>query len=442
MKRSVLLFVILVFFYGCVREKSGNYKLKAGNPEFLHRAMKEITDRMVHDIFAPPVASRIYAYTSIAAYEAAVHQDAQFISLAGQLHGLDSVPQPNPKLEYCFPLASVQALMKVGKSMIFSEPELDSVHQQMIEEFRSFGIPNDVFERSIGYGDKVAGEILAWASKDNYKQSRSLPKYVVENDPAKWRPTPPAYMDAVEPHWNKIRTFVIDSASQFTPEPPTPYSAVKSSKFYREADEVYQIRLKLTEEEREIAGFWDCNPFMMNVSGHVMFATKKISPGGHWINITRVVCTMDSADFIHSAEAYARIAISLNEAFVSCWDEKYRSKLVRPETYINQYIDKDWTPLLQTPPFPEYTSGHSVISNSAAVALTDLFGDNFAFIDSTEVEFALPPRKFTSFFAAAEEAAISRLYGGIHYRPAAENGMKQGRQIGEFVLQHMMTRKK
>jgi len=184
-------------------------------------------------------------------------------------------------------------------------------------------------------------------------------------------------MDAVEPHWDEIRTFVIDSAQQFKPVPPTPFSRDKSSQFYKDAFLVYETGKNLTEEQRAIASFWDCNPFVMNVKGHVMFATKKISPGGHWINITRLACTVTKADMVKSAEAYARVSLSLADAFISCWEEKYRSKLVRPETYINQNINEDWVPLLQTPPFPEYTSGHSVISSSAATALTGLFGDNF-----------------------------------------------------------------
>jgi hypothetical protein len=178
----------------------------------------------------------------------------------------------------------------------------------------------------------------------------------------------------------------------------------------------------------------------MNVKGHVMFATKKISPGGHWMNITHVACVKAKADYVQATEAYARVAIGLVDAFMSCWDEKYRSRVIRPETYINQYIDEDWTPLLQTPPFPEYTSGHSVISGTSAVTLTSLFGDNFAFTDSTEIEFGLTARSFKSFIAASEEAAISRMYGGIHYRPAVEVGMSEGRALGNYIVQKIKTR--
>lgn len=426
----------------CSSTQREDWKIKAHNPDFIHKSVKQVTDVIVHDIFSPPVASRIYAYMSIAGYEAAINQDAKYISLAGQLKGLESVPKPEQGQEYCFPLASVQAMLKVGRALVFSEDKMDVFYENIMKEFQDSGMPEEVFERSIAYGTRVADHIIAWSSQDNYKQSRSFPKYSIEEDQATWKPTPPAYMDAIEPHWNKIRTFAIDSAAQFTPAPPTPFSTDKKSQFYKEAHEVYLVGGKeMNDEQRQIASFWDCNPFVMNVKGHVMFATKKISPGGHWMNITNVACKKVNADFVRATEAYALVSIALIDGFISCWDEKYRSRLVRPETYINQFIDEDWVPLLQTPPFPEYTSGHSVISSASAVTLTKLFGDNFAFTDSTEIEFGLTARSFKSFIHASEEAAISRMYGGIHYRPAIDNGIVEGRALGNYVIQKIKTRR-
>lgn len=404
--------------------------------------MKAITDRIVHDIFSPPVASRIYTYSSVAAYEAIRHQNKNYASLVGQLNGLTRMPQPDTTQEYCYPLAATEAMLKVGRTLIFSESDLDIVINKQLNNFREAGVPDDVFKRSVAFGDSVAAAVMKWAGKDNYKQSRTFPKYTLERDPATWQPTPPGYMEAVEPHWGKIRPFAMDSAAQFKPAPPTPFSKDKNSQFYKEANVVYETGKNLTPEQRAIASFWDCNPFVQNVHGHVMFATKKISPGGHWINITRLACTMKKADIVQSAEAYVQVSVSLADGFISCWNEKYRSKLVRPETYITSYIDPNWSPLLQTPPFPEYTSGHSVISTAASIALTKLFGNSFAFTDSTEVEYGMTARSFTSFKQAAEEAAVSRVYGGIHYIPACENGKVQGRQVGEWVATKVRTRRK
>ena len=159
------------------------------------------------------------------------------------------------------------------------------------------------------------------------------------------------------------------------------------------------------------------------------------------MNITRLACRKTSANTIQSLEAYACLAITIADAFISCWDEKYRSNVIRPETYINKYIDPSWMPLLQTPPFPEYTSGHSVLSSASAIMLTKIFGDNFSFSDSTEVEFGIPVRQFTSFKQAAQEAAISRFYGGIHYMPAIDNGYLEGTSLGKYMITKLKTAK-
>jgi len=439
MKLFFLALILLVV--SCTAPSKNEWRKESANPKRLHRSVKQVTDAIVYDIFSPPVASRIYAYVSIAAYEAAIAGDSTYLSLAGQLHELSTLPKPEVSQEYSFELSSVVAALKVGRYMVFSEDKVDAFYDRMLDEYKASGMPDDVFDRSVEFGKRVADHINRWADNDHYKQSRSFPKYTIVNEPSTWKPTPPAYMDAIEPHWKSLRTFVIDSSSQFIPPPATPFSAVKGSLFYNEAMETYNIGNELTAEQKQIAAFWDCNPFVMNVKGHVMFATKLISPGGHWINITKVASQDKELDVAQSAEAYVFVAIPIADAFISCWEEKYRSVLIRPETYINQYIDEEWKPFLQTPPFPEYTSGHSVISSAAATSLTKLFGDNFSFTDSTEVEYGMSVRSFSSFRQAADEASISRIYGGIHYRPAVENGITQGIAIGEFCLQRIRTRK-
>jgi len=275
--------------------------------------------------------------------------------------------------------------------------------------------------------------------KDNYKQTRTMPKFTVDiDDLSRWQPTPPNYMDGIEPHWNKIRPFLLDSAAQFKPVPPPTFSLEKDSKFYEELMEVYNVSQDITKkgddsEEIQIAQFWDCNPFVSVTRGHFMFATKKISPGAHWILITQIATKKTNSDFEDTVNAYAKTSIAIADAFISCWDEKYRSNLIRPETVINQHIDPDWLPILQTPPFPEYVSGHSVVSGAASVVLTEIFGDNFAFDDDSEVPYGIPVRSFNSFYDASTEAALSRLYGGIHYRAAIDNGLDQGKKLGHFA---------
>ncbi|MEM6319804.1 MAG: vanadium-dependent haloperoxidase [Bacteroidota bacterium] len=425
--------LLFVSFSAC-EKVNPNFQEEASNSEYIHRSMKRLTDVIVHDIFSPPQASRIYAYASIAAYQASVANHSEYKSLDGQLTDLDNTPKPQEGQEYCFPLASAHAFLTVGKAMIFSEDKIQAFQDELYAEFKALQMPSKTYQRSIDYGQSVAEHILAWSDKDMYKETRTYPKYSIPEDPGQWRPTPPDYMDGIEPHWKKIRPFFLKSADQFPPPPPTPYDEDKNSLFYKEMMEVYTVLQEEREEKVAIAEFWDCNPYVSHHKGHVMFATKKITPGGHWINIAALTARQTNADFMKSCETYALTSVALADAFISCWDEKYRSKLVRPETVINQMVDEDWTPILQTPPFPEYTSGHSVISRAAAVALTSIYGDNFAFDDDTEKEYGLPTRSYNSFLEASDEAAVSRLYGGIHYAPACFNGVAQGEKVGEFIV--------
>ncbi|MDG1571809.1 vanadium-dependent haloperoxidase [Robiginitalea sp. M366] len=410
-------------------------------PEEYHASVDRVTDVMVHDIFSPPVASRIYAYPNIAAYEILAQYNPAYQSLEGQVSELGAIPEPQSGAPVNYRLAALIAHMDLSRQLIFSEEMITSFRDSLYGVWEAKN-PKE-FEASRTYGLEVAGAIAAWMDKDNYKQTRTMSKFTVDTeDPSRWQPTPPAYMEGIEPHWNKIRPFVIDSAAQFKPVPPPPFSMEEGSDFYKEVKEVYDVSMDITQrgdtsDEIAIAQFWDCNPYVSVTRGHLMFATKKISPGAHWIGITKIACRKSGADFDKTVQAYTKTSIAIADGFISCWDEKYRSNLIRPETLINQYIDENWKPVLQTPPFPEYTSGHSVVSGAASVALTSIFGEDFAFDDDTELRFGLPVRSYTSFRQAANEAAISRMYGGIHYRSAVEVGIKQGRNLGEFVVEHL-----
>lgn len=439
---SVLICGLLFLTTACEPDPS-TYMGLTQNPDLYHQAHQNLTDIIVYDIFSPPVASRIYAYPNIAAYEVMSQSSDAYQSLAGQLQGLTPVPQAPPGQDISMSLAALEAFMVVGRTLIFSEQKQIDFRNKMIASLQEEGVPPAVLKRSFEYGQTVAEHILAWADQDNYKQTRTFPRFSVNTDIAsRWTPTPPDYMDGIEPHWNKIRPFVIDSATQFVPIPPTDFDMDKRSTFYAEVMEVYEAVNTLDQEKKEIAEFWDCNPFVTHHRGHVMFATKKITPGGHWIGITKIACKKANADFMETINTYTRTSIALADAFISCWDEKYRSNLIRPQTVINKYIDEDWNPLLQTPPFPEYTSGHSVISTAAAITLTDIYGESFSFMDSTEVRYGLTAREFDSFIDASSEAAISRLYGGIHYMPAITQGVEQGKKVGNYVVQNLITKVK
>ncbi len=438
MKRLIVAFLFLLI--SCAKT-SEPIEISA---EDYHNAVDKVTEIMVHDIFSPPVASRIYAYPNIAAYQIISQYNNDYKSLENQVTDLKAIPK-NDSQFLNYKLASLIAHMYVSRKLIFSEEKIETYRDSLYDMWNK---KNSVeFNKAKEYGLSVGKFIIDWMDKDNYKQTRTMPKFTVNtDDPSRWQPTPPSYMDGIEPHWNKIRPFVIDSAAQFKPTPPPKYSMDQSSLFYKELKEVYDISVDITKngddsEEIEIAQFWDCNPYVSVTRGHLMFATKKITPGAHWIGITKIAAKKTNADFNKTVYAYTKTSMAIADAFISCWDEKYRSNLIRPETLINQHIDENWQPILQTPPFPEYVSGHSVVSGAASVALTDIFGENFEFADNTEVAYGLPIRTFSSFSKAADEAAISRMYGAIHYRAAVEIGVKQGRDLGKYLVDNLIMQK-
>jgi hypothetical protein len=445
-----LLGLVMLFFTSCKKDTP----IKVTTDDFC-AAVDTVTGIMVHDIFSPPVASRIYVYPNVAAYEIMAQNNTKYESLQGQLKGLDSIPKLDPKSGVNKNLAALIAHIEVSKQLIFSEEALEKYRDSLYEKWGSEN--QKEFDLSKEYALKVVDRIKMWMGKDNYKQTRTFSKFSVHADQAgRWQPTPPSYMDGVEPHWGEIRTLVMDSASQFKPIAPYPFSTDKNSAFYKDAKETYDVGNLISEklveveknsskpipEESAIASFWDCNPYATVIQGHMMFAKKKNTPDAHWINITKIALKKSKSDFETTVFAYTKTSIGIFESFISCWEEKYRSNVVRPETYINQNIDENWRPQLQTPPFPEYVSGHSVVSSCSAIILTSIFGDNFSYIDDSEVSFGLPKRPFKSFKQAAAEASISRLYGGIHYRAAIENGVAQGNNIGGYINNKLKMIKK
>lgn len=434
---TVRFFLFITLF--TVRLTVSGQQLWQNDPYPLHRAQKALTDVMVHDIFSPPVASRIYVYANVAGFEVLATTQAVYRSLYGQVNDFPAIPAPHQRIEPS--LASVYAFLFAGEKLIFSEGAFKDSIASILSWYKGKGISKQVYKNSIRYGQQVAELIGQWASKDFYRETRSMRRYSIKKEEGNWIPTPPGYMAAVEPYWEKIRTVAVDSARQFKPPAPFSFSKDPDSDFYKEAYEVYERGKQLSNEDSAIASFWDCNPFFINTTGHLNFATKKISPGGHWMLIAGLSCRTSNADLAKTAATYTYTAIALFDAFICCWAEKYRSNVIRPETYINAYIDENWRPILQTPPFPEYNSGHSVVSAAAATVLTYFLGENFSFEDDTEVEFGLPVRSFKSFMQASEEAGISRLYGGIHYRAAIENGQEQGRKVGEWVWQKIKLTK-
>ena len=433
--------LILLAAVSCT-EKGAQTDLKFFDDQTLYcKTVKKLNDVVLENNFPPMIATRNYVYASIAAFECVAAGDDNYISLAGQIKHMPAMPKPVTR-DIDFSLAALLAFTKVGNAVTFPEGSMMGYYNDLTKQAEKIGIPAAIVKNTIAFSDSVVAAIMRWSKKDNYAQTRTAERYtVLYNVPGRWIPTPPMYGTAVEPHWREIRTMVMDSSSQFRPPaPPVCDPQNKKSDYCKAMMEVKTIGENLTDEQKHIADFWDDNPFKLNVVGHVNFVTKKFSPPGHWMNIVGIGAKAAKADFKTTVAAYAETAIALFDAFISCWDEKFRSNYVRPETMINK-IDETWHPYIQTPPFPSYTSGHATNSSAAAEVMTHWFGDNLSFTDTSLLEFGIRNREIKSFRAAAEEAAMSRLYGGIHYRFDNENGINSGRKLGEFIVSRLKLKK-
>jgi hypothetical protein len=434
MKRFFLFACITGCFSAC--QFGHDYDKVFKDPNLYCHTVHELNTVVMGNNFGPIVASRNYLYSAVAGYEViAGGYPNRFRSLAGQLHGLAAVPRPPAGKTIDFEFAALLAYCKLGEAVTFPEGSMRIYTDSLKRLAKDHGMPSAVFEASVAYADTVGAAIMTWSKGDHYLQTRGAPEYTVKYDsPGRWVPTPPAYTQAMEPHWSEIRYVIMDSLRQFVPHPPYTFNITdKKAPYYKEVKLIENKGDSLSPEETWIADFWDDNPFKLNVSGHLMFGTKKFSPAGHWMGIVGIAAQKAGADFGTTTAAYAKTAVALFDAFIQCWNIKYLYNTLRPETAIDKYFDPNWRPHLQTPPFPEYTCGHCTISASAAEALTSIFGDNLAYTDTTELEFGIKSRSFPNFRAAAEETANSRFYGGIHYKYSTEVSHEMGQQIGQLV---------
>jgi hypothetical protein len=424
----------LIFIFICILNISVTSAAPRPIPgQEVRPAIFALSKVMMHDVVSPTIASRYYMYATLGAASILSHEGHAFPHPSRYIRHLpDTIGQiskdAHPSLTALF------CIYETGMRMLPSGADVQSDYDAARNRLRQLGYSNQEMERASLAAASVANSVLSYAAGDGYNLLSRYPRYRPRKKEGYWFPTPPAYMEAADPHWGKMRTMVIDSAGQFKSPPPAPFDTTTGSDFRQLMDEVRRIGAAPTPEQREIAGFWDCNPFVIATSGHMTLGFKKISPGGHWMNIACLAAEIRGIDVDRTMMTAFLEAVTLYDAFIVCWTEKYRTDRVRPESVIHRYVDVNWQPMLQTPPFPEYTSGHSVISSASAEVLTFLLGDSLAYSDDTEVMFELPVRRFTSFRHAAREASISRLYGGIHFRDAIEQGQATGIRIGLHVV--------
>ncbi|MCA3447939.1 MAG: vanadium-dependent haloperoxidase [Rhodobacter sp.] len=380
--------------------------------------------------YSPPVASRAFAYVGITGFEAVAGGSDDLQTLAGQINGLTALPARDAALAYDDGVV-LQAALSTAVKTFFSNTgptgqRAMAAMERVLTEKTAAGLPGDVTARSRALGVAVAQHVVSWSLTDGgaVVENMGFPyDYALGTAPGAWVPTSRIVQQQkpLLPKWGNNRTFAMPNGATCGLPPPPAYSVEPGSAFYAEAKEVYDTVKSLTAEQREIARFWSDDPMLSP------------TPPGHWISIALQVQNSTDAPLAEQVDLQARLGIALADAFIGCWHAKFEYDLLRPVTYIRATMDPKWEPLLNTPPFPEYPSGHSTQSGAAAEVLTDFFGEDFAFEDATHLDDGLAPRRFPSFWAAAQEAGMSRLYGGIHFRSAIDRGLEQGRCIGRYV---------
>ena len=380
--------------------------------------------------YSSPVAARTYGYIGVGLYESVRPGLPGYKTLAEQINGLnqeDIVITSEPfhwglvansviayMIKRCYPHASSKNLEAVK-----------ALEKQYQEQFKENVTPA-IYGHSIRFGRDIGELITAYANTDEQKLcfAENFPDYTAPTGEGNWVPTPPNYEKALQPFWGDVRPFMNANINNTQPPAPPAFSTQPSAAFYVEAQEVYTLVQNLTPEQKAIAEFWSDEP------------GKSVTPPGHSLSILKQVLEKENANLGLAAEAMAKLGMALHDALIASFKAKYHYNMIRPVTYINQYIDKDFEPVFTTPPFPEFTSVHAVQSSAAAQVLTDLFGDNYSFTDYTYVnrtDITGSPRSYNSFFDFADEAAISQLYGGVHYRSSVESGIQQGKKIGQNV---------
>jgi hypothetical protein len=386
---------------------------------------------------SPPVAARTLAYIGLGVYESVVAGLPGHRSFAGQLTELESLPPAQPDEALHWPTVANATLAALTRMLLPNAPadwlaRFDALERNMpvaqSADFNPAERSPEVIIRSETHGRLLAMALMTWARTDGghdvlgARRVRLDSAYVSPSGLGAWVPTPPRFARPLLPYWGTNRSFMRGVEKCNPPGPPR-YDEAPGSPFYREAQEVHRASVQPTEEQRRIALYWADDP------------GKTPTPAGHWMWILTDLLRDRKADLATAAERYARLGIAMSDAFVATWKVKYDVNLLRPVTYIQLAFDANWVPpLMETPPFPEYPSGHSVQSGAAAAVLESFYGRETAFEDRTHNDRGWGPKRFRSFAAASEEAAASRMYAGIHFRSAIEHGVAQGRCIGGMAF--------
>lgn len=440
--KYIILFIVVIsgiFFNSCNNNNPVSTSSNASPPSsnfdaiYAVKWMDLLYNAVSYQNINPPQASRIYCYAAITLYESVRCGNLLNYSLSGQLNGMPNMPTISETALYDWPSVLVGSMPTIihgicDTIVYITDNNINTLKTQQDQERRG-AVSGDVVDRSEAFGVSLANKILEWAHTDNYTQTRTM-VYVVPPrsiNPAYWEPTDPVHLKPTEPFWNLIRPFAMTNARACDVPMTTQFDTLPGSGFYNLAMEVKTTVDNLSLEQQTIALYWQDK-------------LRTGTPPGHWVSIMNEITGVLHLKLDRAAEMYALTCIAMADAFISCWDTKYEVNLLRPYTFIRQYIHATtWNAYLPIPPFPSYNSGHSCESGAAAEILTSMFG-TVAFTDTTLTQFNFNPRSFSSFYQARDEAMNSRLYGGIHYRQDNELGKQQGILVAHTVLNRVKLR--
>lgn len=440
MKRTLPIIILVTILVSCHKEYDG-----INGPDNL--ATRNYTGKFVRDYFTllckiskstpgffPPEVSRAYGYVGIANYESVVHGITGGYTLAGQIKDLpgNGLPIPNNYNEYDWSIASNAAMAQMIRKMFELKitasnlANIDSTEKANLAAM-SQGRNPEVVSRSVQFGKDISAALYQFSLNDGGHQAYLDPfqlPYTMPPDPSCWVPTGPA-LHPISPYWGNNRAFIPQDVIIAQQYAPIAFSTNPTSDFYKQALSVYnQVKNNNTPETKTIAKYWADDPF------------NTCTPTGHTFNILTQLLEENNCSLEKTSVAYAKMCIAEMDAFISCWKAKYKYILIRPVSYIKLYIDPTFATVIGTPAFPAFSSGHSCEIGAGSKILTDMFSDdsgNYTFTDFSQLQYGFAARSYTNFNKMAEECASSRYYAGIHYPMDNEEGLNQGRAIGENV---------
>jgi len=364
---------------------------------------------------APPIASRSLAILHISIYDA-----VNGIARTNEPYLVQSLTSASASREAAASAAAHKALVTLFPAAASS---FDALHAAILA-----AIPNGPQKAAgIVWGEFVANQILASRANDG---SGAIVPPPGGSGPGVWVPTPPAFAPYLLPQWGLVAPFAMSSSSQFRPPGPPSLDSEQYAADYNEVKELgAAVGSTRTEEQTQIALFW-------------ADGAGTETPPGHWNSIAQSIAAGQGNTLEENARLFALLNIAMADAAICAWDAKYTFHFWRPVTAINfAEPELNWASFIVTPPFPDYVSGHSTFSGAAATVLPLFYGtEDLPFTTGSDF---LPgvSRSFSTCLDAAEEAAVSRLYGGIHFRSANEDGLQAGISIGEWADSHYLQLK-